>query len=281
MRPPVWHPPIELSSQEQAIVSRIRRAKLFIFLRRIRHQLLSPPVQEELAGIFHASPRGQPPVPPGQLALVTLLQAYTGASDDEAIEALVMDRRWQLVLDCLDCAAPPFSKATLVRFRTALIAHGLDRRLVERTIELATQDGGFSARALRAALDSSPLWGAARVEDTYNLLGHALRKALRVIARQQGRGLAAVAPEAGAEIVSSTSVKAALDMDWEDPEARQQALERVLATLAAVESWLTSQGDVAHEPGVVSSIAAARQVQAQDVVPQDQGMPQLRAGVAP
>lgn len=27
--------------------------------------------------------------------------------------------------------------------------------------------------------------GAARVEDTYNLLGHALRKALEVIARDQ------------------------------------------------------------------------------------------------
>jgi hypothetical protein len=31
---------------------------------------------------------------------VALLQAYTRTSDDEAIEALVMDRRWQLVLDC-------------------------------------------------------------------------------------------------------------------------------------------------------------------------------------
>jgi hypothetical protein len=48
--------------------------------------------------------------------------------------------------------------------------------------------GGFGARPLQAALDSSPLWGAGRVEDTYNLLGHALRKVLRVIADQQGGG---------------------------------------------------------------------------------------------
>ena len=27
-----------------------------------------------------------------------------------------MDRRWQLVLDCLDDARPPFSKATLSAF---------------------------------------------------------------------------------------------------------------------------------------------------------------------
>ena len=39
------------------------------------------------------------------------------------------------------------------------------------------------------------------MEDTYNLLGHALRKALGVIARQQGRGLAEVATEAGASVL--------------------------------------------------------------------------------
>src|SRR3712207_7167135 len=42
----------------------------------------------------------------------------------------------------------------------------LFRSLVERTVEVAAQQGGFSPRQLRAALDSSPLWGAGRVEDT-------------------------------------------------------------------------------------------------------------------
>ena len=48
--------------------------------------------------------QGHPPIPPAQLALATILQAYTGVSDDEVIEATTMDRRWQLVFDCLDCA---------------------------------------------------------------------------------------------------------------------------------------------------------------------------------
>lgn len=124
---------------------------------------------------------GKCPVSPAQLALATILQAYTGVSDEEVIEALEMDRRWQLVLDCLDCEQAPFGKGTLVRFRAALIAKEGDRRLVERTVEIAKKKAGFSSGSLRAALDSSPLWGAARVEDTYNLLGHALRKALGVI----------------------------------------------------------------------------------------------------
>ena len=58
-------------------------------------------------------------------------------------------------------------------FRKRLIQTQMDRRLIEGTIEVAAATGAFGARPLRAALDSSPLWGASRVEDTYNLLGHA------------------------------------------------------------------------------------------------------------
>src|SRR2546430_762534 len=147
------------------------------------------------------------------LALALILQAYMGISDDEVIEATLMDRRWQLVLDCLDTDQAPFSKGTLVGFRQRLIAAQLDRRLIERTIEIAAQSQAFGSRPLRAALDSSPLWGAGRVEDTYNLIGHALKKVIRVVADQQGRELMEVGKEAGAEVVCGTSLKAALDLD--------------------------------------------------------------------
>ncbi len=76
-----------------------------------------------------------------------------------------------------------------MRFRQALIVHKLDRRLIERTLELAQESKKFGSRQLRAALDSSPLWGAAKVEDSYNLLGHALKKALSVIARRTVAGV--------------------------------------------------------------------------------------------
>ena len=110
---------------------------MFVFLRTIRHDLLDDTFQAELARVFRDSPRGRPPLPPAQLAPATILRAYTGADDDEAIAALTMDRRRQLVLDCLDCERAPLGKATLVRSRAALIARGLDRRLVERTVGLA------------------------------------------------------------------------------------------------------------------------------------------------
>ena len=262
------------------MVARVKRAKLFVFLRQGRHELFDAAFQEELATIFRDSAEGSCPVPPAKLALVTILRAYTGASDDEALEALTMDRRWQLALDCLDEAAAPFGKGTLVRFRAARIAHDLDRRLIERTVELARQHGGFGARQLRAALDSSPLWGAGRVEDTYNLLGHALRKALGVLARQQGRGLADVAPEAGASVVGGPSLKAALDLDWDEPTAREQALRLVLGALDAAEGWLAAQPGATADPTVQAGLAAAHEVRAQDVTVDAAGAPALRQGGA-
>jgi hypothetical protein len=278
MRPELWRPPVEPSPAEQTIMRLVRRAKLFVFLRQHRHELLDEAFQAELARAYVDSPKGQPPVPPAQLALALILQAYTGASDDEVIEACVMDRRWQLVLDCLDAQRPPFSKGTLVGFRARLIARDLDRRLVERTIAVAERTGGFGSRALRAALDASPLWGAGRVEDTWNLIGHALRKALGVICRQQGRELADVAAEAGAQVLGASSLKAALDCDWDDPARRDQALAVVLAALDRVEGFVAPVAGRDRQVG--ASLAVARQVVDQDVVVVDGQPPTVRHGVA-
>jgi hypothetical protein len=79
MRPELWQPPMELSGAEQAIVKRIRRAKLFIFLRRHRHELFDETFQREMAATYGETEEGQPPIPPAQLGLAVLLQAYTGS----------------------------------------------------------------------------------------------------------------------------------------------------------------------------------------------------------
>src|SRR6266516_4670594 len=233
MQPLPWQPSVELSAQEEQIVKRIRKAKLFVFLREHRHELFNEALQQELANLYRPAERGQPPIAPAMLALALILQAYMGISDDEVIEATVMDRRWQLVLDCLDTEQAPFSKGTLVAFRQRLIEAHMDRRLIERTIEIASQSQAFGPRALRAALDSSPLWGAGRVEDTYNLVGHALKKVMRVVADQQVRELGEVAQEAGAELMCGSSLKAALDCNWDQQREKDEALGLILNVLQA------------------------------------------------
>ncbi|MEH2193680.1 MAG: IS1182 family transposase [Nostoc sp.] len=282
MRPLIWNPPISLSTKEEKVVKRIRKAKLFVFLRQIRHELFDSDFQTELATVFKDSSVGLCPIAPAQLALVVILQAYTGVSDEEAMEAIEMNRRWQLVLDCLDCEQSPFGKGTLVRFRALLMSKSFDRRLVEKTIEMAHVSKGYNSKSLRVALDSSPLWGAARVEDTYNLLGHALRKALEVIAQNYQQDLATVAATMGADIITGTSLKAALDLDWDDPEARNVELSTILQALNSVESCVTQKTDLDDltTKRVNKSIQDARQIEAQDVEEAVDGSPKLRKGVA-
>ena len=283
MKPELWHPPLQLSDSEQEIISRIRRAKLFVFLRKIRHQLFDDQFQEELAQIYQENPQGYPPVSPAKLALVTIVQAYTGASDDEAIESLLMDRRWQLVLDCLDCQKSPFGKGTLVRFRHKMIRRRLDRRLIERTVELAKKTKEFGAAKLRAALDSSPLWGSGKVEDTINLLGHALEKVLKACAVEQGRELTAIATEAGASILNGSSVKAQLDVNWDLEDERILALSKVLEAKKAVENWVVAQEEQTQgkiPDSAYQNLKVARQIEAQDVEKSTEGKAKIRRGVA-
>ena len=61
----------------------------------MRHELFNEEFQTELGTIFKDSTVGKSPIPPAKLALATILQAYMGVSDDEVIEELEMDKRWQ------------------------------------------------------------------------------------------------------------------------------------------------------------------------------------------
>jgi hypothetical protein len=77
MRPVMWQPPVARSMEEQSLVGRIRRAKLFVLLRERRHELFSEAFQAELelAALYPDSPLGQPPIAPAPLALGLILQA--------------------------------------------------------------------------------------------------------------------------------------------------------------------------------------------------------------
>ena len=98
--------------------------------------------------------------------MVTLLQAYDQVSDADAVETVANDRRWQRPLGCLGAEEAPFSQGVLPAFRERLIAHDLDKKLLDRTVEIAKRTGKFGWQKLKAMLDSSPLLGAGRVEDT-------------------------------------------------------------------------------------------------------------------
>jgi hypothetical protein len=93
--------------------------------------------------------------------------------------------------------------------------------------------------------------------------------------------LAEVAAEAKAQVlVSETSLKAALDRNWDDAQERQEALSVVLAALTAVEDWLETQPESKADPVVQAHMQTAQQIKAQDVELTQSGAATLRKGVA-
>ena len=282
----MWNPPIALTPEEQKIVARTRKArKFFVFLRERRHELLDTVLQDTLAQAYPPEPGGKAPVEAGVLALATLLQAYCNVSDRDAVELTVMDKRWQMVLDCLDAEQPPCSQGTLFNFRMRLIQHNLDKTLLEQTVALAEKTGGFGARPLRAVLDSTPLFGAGRVEDTFNLLGHALRKLVGLAAQELDTSVDAIVADAGLLLVGHSSLKAALDLDWGAPTAREKALGLVLEERERWKRWLEQQSQLsAQEPPMQEMMETIAHLVAQDTEPDPEGGPggrRLKKHVAP
>ena len=264
----------------------VRTRKLFAFLREHRGELFDDAFQSELESMYRTTGAGRPPVPPALFAMATLLQAYHGMSDAEAVEMTVVDLRWQLVLDRLGSTDPAFSQGALCDFRARLIHHDMDRRLLERTVALALQTKAFDAKklpkTLRVAIDSMPLEGAGRVEDTLNLLAHAARKLIATAAHLLDRKAADIARAAGAPLLAQSSIKKALDLEWSDAKQKAGAVKTVIEQVDAVEAWVAKHmPEEAKEPPLSDLLDTLRQLREQDLEPDPNGGgPRIREGVA-
>lgn len=283
-----WSPSQIISRQEKFILGRLKRnGKLYAFLRLHRDQLFDDAFQLELEAMYRDTGAGKDAHPPALMAMVVLLQSYAGASDATAVELSLLDLRWQMVLDCLGAVEPVFSQGALFDFRERLIAAGLDRRLLERSRELAHQTKAFDPKklpkGLRVAMDASPLEGAGRVEDTINLLGHAGRKIVACTAQLLGWTEERVCREAGCPLLLAASVKAALDLDWSDPVEKATAVPTVIEQLTSLERWVTAcLSDELTRPPLDEHVATLRQIIGQDLEPDpdDSGRLRIRDGVA-
>jgi hypothetical protein len=174
-----------------------------------------------------------------------------------------------------------------VDFRQRLIEADLDRRLLERTRELAFETKAFDPKklpkTLRVAMDSSPLEGAGRVEDTVNLLGHAGRNIVACVAGLLHWTEERVCREAGCPLLLASSIKQGLDLDWSDPDDKAAAIPTLMQQLSHLEQWITARlPDELTRPPLDEHVATLRQIIEQDLEPDPSGggTLRIRQGVA-
>ena len=282
-----WAPPHKCSRREEKLFKLATKSrKLFVFLREHRREMFDAAFQGELEGMYRRTGQGEEPQPPALMCMAVLLAGYQGASDAEAVRLSAHDACWRSLLGTLDDNddVPAFSQGGLQQFRDRLIRHDMDRRLLERTIELAKKSSAFNWRklpkSLRVAVDSRPLEGAGRVEDTINLLGHAGRKIAECMAVELEMSIENVCKKANALVLLASSTKAGLDIDWNNTEQKAGALNKLCEQLDRLSVFVEKQRPEQEQTELTRYTDALAQVKNQDVEPAPGGGVQLRQGVA-
>jgi Transposase DDE domain len=151
-------------------------------------------------------------------------------------------------------------------------------------VELATKTRGFdpkkTPKTLRVGVDSRPLEGAGRVEDTINLLGHAGRKIAESAALVLGTDVEEVCQQANAPLLMASSIKAGLDIDWSVPDAKDDSLNRLCRQLDRLMAWVSKHASACGDAPLTRYIEVLNQVRTQDLEPREKGGLQIRRGVA-
>ena len=169
------------------------------------------------------SSRGRRSVPPRVVACVMVLQRWFGLSDREAVAAFEFDLRWRFACGGLDVDGGGFCHTVLVGMRARLAASEQPRRIFDAVLVAARQAGALSQRRV---LDSVPIYDAVATQDTATMLHRAIRAVLAA-ASDAALGV-------DAALCGDYASGAKAHCDWDDPQARQELVDRLGADAAAV-----------------------------------------------
>jgi transposase len=223
---------------------------------RILHEIGPSLLRDEDFAEMYADGEGRPSHPPSLMAGILLLQRHDDVSDREATERLQFDLRWQHALR-LPMDFPEIPHSNLSHFRSRLIVHELEGQVFDRLAEMATEAGVVDSDEPQA-VDSSHIFGAAAVQDTYELLQEGTRKLLETALEE--------APDAGEALIECHGLEGRLskekpDIDWSSSEERREWLQGIVADARALLSALdghplTGSEEVQEAAELLSKILA-------------------------
>jgi transposase len=217
MQPQPWPQP----AQEIATAVRAAYAGREVPLPvRVRDQLGELFADAEFAGAFGV--RGKPSWPPGRLALVTVLQMAEGLTDRQAAEAVRDKISWKYALG-LGLDDPGFDASVLSEFRTRVVTHGLEERVLDLLLA-ALKGKGLVKAGGKQRTDSTHVISAVRDLNRLELAGESVRACLEALAVVAPGWLAQAVDVAG----WSKRYSARVD-SWRLPASQAKRTELALA----------------------------------------------------
>jgi transposase/IS5 family transposase len=227
---------------------------------------------EDFAACYSAG-HGRPSIPPSLLAKVLLLAFRDGLSDERAMDAVRFDLRWKVALD-LPVDHPGFHPTSLVRFRARLLLHGKEQLAFERSVEVATELGLISGPA-EQILDSTPMLGAAAVQDTATLVRAGVRKLIDAVA---GVDKAAARQLRSGLRFDYSRPRVKPPGDWQDRDDRTKLLGEIATDAERALRAVESDATLIADERVAEAVKLLREIIGQEFEVTDDEVPRVRGG---
>ena len=233
----------------------------------ILHEVGPSLLRDEDFAKMYAEGEGRPSHPPSLMAGILLLQRHADVSDREATQRLKFDLRWQHALR-LPMDFPEIPHSNLSHFRSRLIVHELEGQVFDRLAEMATE-ADIVDPGEEQAIDSSHIFGAAAVQDTYELLQDGTRKLLETALEE--------APEEAETLIEEQGIEGRLsaekpDIDWTSEEERREWLGGIVRDARALLGALDGHPLVNSE-AVQEAAELLSKILAQDITGPGEGEP--------
>ncbi|HEX9834418.1 MAG TPA: IS1182 family transposase [Mycobacterium sp.] len=175
MQPLPWPEPADDLAQAIGVMYAGRRAPLAVVVR------------DELGAVFadaqfvEAFPvRGQPGWSPGRLAMITVLQVVENLTDVQAAEAVRLRLDWKYALG-LSLTDRGLDDSVLCEFRSRLVEHGIEARLLDLLVARLVDKGLLKARG-KQRTDSTHVLAAVRQLNQIELVGESVRACVEALA---------------------------------------------------------------------------------------------------
>ncbi|MCA1701015.1 MAG: transposase, partial [Actinobacteria bacterium] len=197
----------------------------------------------------------------------------TGASDEQAMEAVAWDLRWKVALG-LPVDHQGWHPTSLTKYRARLLLHKKEGLALENTLRLAEELGMLDGCA-EQIIDSTPMLGAAATQDTVRLVRHGVRRLIDAVK--------AADQDAGERLDDGlwfdyTRPGEKPDCRWREKAERERMLTEVAQdaerALGAVEQ---ADGLLADEQ-IQAAHGLLRELVGQDFEIDDDGVPRLHRG---
>ncbi|OIJ89369.1 IS1182 family transposase [Streptomyces monashensis] len=175
VQPQPWpEPDPQVAAAIRAMYSGRREIPLAV---RVRDRFGELFADDQFAAAF--GQRGKPGWSPGRLALVTVLQKAGNLTDRQAAEAVRTDLTWKYALG-LELEDPGFDHSVLSEFRSRVIEHGLEEKVLDLLLAQLVQQGLLESGG-KQRTDSTHVISAVRDLSQLDLAGGAVRAALEAL----------------------------------------------------------------------------------------------------